>query len=89
MTGRIRGAPGGYSGFFDLVQVDEDLLDDVYDHDVKIIDDVDKLARMMEDSHQSADDAALKVSSWLEKVDALEKQLDQREDLLKGLAEDA
>jgi hypothetical protein len=89
LTGRIRGAPGGYSGFFDLVQVDEDLLDDVYDHDVKMIDAVDELARMMEDSHQSADDAALNVSSWLEKVDALEKQLDQREDLLKGLAEDA
>jgi hypothetical protein len=34
LIARLRGAPAGYSGFFDLVQVDEELLDNVYEHDL-------------------------------------------------------
>ena len=32
LIARLSGGVPGYSGFFDFVQVDEDVLDDVYDH---------------------------------------------------------
>src|SRR5262245_45757160 len=35
LIGRLRGAMQGYSGMFDLVQIDEKVLDRVYEHDVK------------------------------------------------------
>jgi hypothetical protein len=40
LIARLRGAPAGYSGFFDLVQVDEELLEDVYEHDLWLMDEV-------------------------------------------------
>ena len=48
LIGRIRGAMQGYSGFFDLVRVREDLLDRVYEHDVALMKQVDLLAADIE-----------------------------------------
>ncbi len=42
---RIRGAMQGYSGFFDLVQVNEARLDRVYEQDVKTMDAVERSGR--------------------------------------------
>lgn len=44
LIGQIRGAVGGYSGVFDLVQIDEGTLEAVYDHDMALSDDVGRLA---------------------------------------------
>ena len=43
LLGRIRGAMQGYSGFFDLVRVDESLLEEVYAHDASLDELVDGL----------------------------------------------
>jgi hypothetical protein len=48
LIARIRGAWEGYTGVFDLVKVDQALLDQVYDHDVLLMHSVDEYVAMTE-----------------------------------------
>lgn len=48
LIARIRGAWEGYTGVFDLVKVDQTLLDRVYDHDVNLMHAVDEFVAMTE-----------------------------------------
>jgi hypothetical protein len=83
---RLRGAPAGYSGFFDLVQVDEDLLEEVYEHDLYLVDQVEQLAQDLEAMGTCQDDPSQLVPKLGEKLDGLDQQLARREDLLKGMS---
>jgi hypothetical protein len=85
LISRIRGAMQGYSGFFDLVRVREDLLDRVYEHDVDLMQRVDALGEAIEKMPDDPGRIAQSVSDLLEQIDALEQQWDVREDMLKGL----
>jgi len=85
LIARIRGAMQGYSGFFDLVRVREDLLDRVYEHDVGLMQRVDALGQAIEELPEAPDRIPKTVSDLLEQIDALEQQWDVREDMLKGL----
>ena len=85
LIARIRGAMQGYSGFFDLVRVREDLLDRVYEHDLGLMRRVDALSQAIEGLPDALDRTAQTVSALLEQIDALEQQWDVREDMLKGL----
>ena len=82
---RIQGAMQGYSGFFDLVRVREDVLDRVYEHDVALMHDVDALARAVEELPGRPDQIAATVPDLFGRIDKLERQWDVREDMLKGL----
>ncbi len=82
---RIDGAMRGYSGFFDLVRVKEDLLDQVYQHDLKLIQDVDALGDTIEQLPGSEDPAG-KLAELHAGLDDLNEKWDQRSDLLAGLA---
>ncbi len=85
LLARIRGAMEGYSGFFDFVQIREDTLERIYRHDVGLIDEVDALARAIEQllEMQQALDQAL--SDLGAKIDIVQRKWDEREDILKGL----
>ena len=85
LMARIRGAMQGYSGFFDLVRVREDLLDRVYEHDVGLMQRVDALGEAIEALPDAPDRVPAGVSDLLQQIDALEQQWDLREDMLKGL----
>jgi len=86
LIGRIRGAMDGYSGFFDLVRVDEVVLDRVYEHDVALMSQVDALAATLEQlPGKSADEIAAAVGEVSAMVDEAERAWDVREDILKGL----
>jgi hypothetical protein len=85
LIARIRGAMQGYSGVFDLVQVNEELLDAVYDHDVALMDRVDELAQAVENLPGRPDDIVAALPELNSKIDALERQWDARTDMLKGL----
>ena len=86
LASRIKGAMRGYSGIFDFVRVDEDLLDDVYDYDMSLIEDIDGLSDTIE-ALSPDDDAPQKVlAELLERVEALHREFDKRSDLLQGLA---
>jgi hypothetical protein len=85
LLGRIRGAVQGYSGFFDLVRVDEELLDQVYERDVALIAQVDALAGAVENLPDKREKLAALLPDLLRQTDELEHLWDQREDVLKGL----
>jgi hypothetical protein len=87
LIGRLRGAMHGYSGVFDLVRVDEALLDRVYEHDVIMMERVEHLASEIEKLKTSPaeSDAAAPVSEFSTQIDEIERACDRREDLLKGL----
>lgn len=85
LIGRIRGAVQGYSGFFDLVEVDEELLTRVYEHDVALMQEVDALAAAVEKLPGRQENLAAGIADLLRQADQLERLWDVREDMLKGL----
>jgi len=85
LIGRIRGAVQGYSGFFDLVRVDEKLLDRVYEHDVALMGQVDVLAHAVEELPERQEKLAALLPDLLRQTDELDRLWDVREDMLKGL----
>ena len=85
LISRLRGSVSGYSGFFDFVQINEDDLDDVYALDHSLITDVKALGERMEGLPASNETPATFVPQLLAQIDALEKKVEQREDLLRGL----
>ena len=85
LIARIQGAMQGYSGFFDLVRVREDLLERVYEHDAELVDQVDALGLAIEQLPGQQDEITSALPDLHQKIDALERQWDQREDMLRGL----
>lgn len=85
LLARIRGAMQGYSGFFDLVDINEAVLDRVYAHEVALMEQTASLADDIENLRGRSDDAAVLLAPIMTKMDAIEDAWDQREDILKGL----
>jgi hypothetical protein len=85
LIGRIRGAVQGYSGFFDLVQVDEELLDRVYQQDVALMQQLDALAEAVESLPDQQEKLSALLPDLLRQTDDLDRLWDVREDMLKGL----
>jgi hypothetical protein len=83
--GRVRGAMQGYSGFFDLVEVDEARLDQVYQHDVDMMEQVSALADRIEGLAKETKPPGEVVPELMNTVEDIEQRWDAREDLLKGL----
>jgi hypothetical protein len=84
LAARIKGAMRGYSGFFDLVRVNEDLLDRVYQHDLQLMQDVDALGDALEQLPGSEEPAA-KLAALHTRLDDLNEKWDERADMLAGL----
>lgn len=87
LISRLRGSVSGYSGFFDFVQINEEDLDDVYEHDKALIEEVDALATRLETLGTSGDPNAASMSELNGAIDGIESKVDQREDMLRGLGE--
>jgi hypothetical protein len=85
LIARIRGAMQGYSGFFDLVQVDAALLDRIYSFDVTLLEQVDGLSAAVEQLPGQQSGAADALGRLADQIDRVERQWDLREDMLKGL----
>lgn len=85
LIARIRGAMQGYSGFFDLVRVREDLLERVYEHDSQLIAEVEALGSAIERLPGGSDEIAAALPEVHQQIAALEQRWDHREDMLKGL----
>jgi len=86
VVARIRYADRGYAGFFDAVKVEEETLGRVYEFDLAMVEDVSAL-------HDAApatagDPGALKTAlgAFIQRVDALDARLADREALLHGFA---
>lgn len=82
---RVRGAMEGYSGFFDLVRVDEALLDRVYEYDVSLAEKVEDLASAVEGLPKCPSDLSCAIDEVVESLEEFHKLWDMREELLAGL----
>jgi hypothetical protein len=85
LIGRIRGAVHGYSGVFDLVTVDEAVLDQVYEHDAALVNQVDELAAIVENLDKDETPPAQRASQLLDHAEQIARHWDERADILKGL----
>ena len=85
LLARIRGAMQGYSGFFDLVDIHEDVINQVYAHDVSLMEQVGSLADAIEGLRDQADKGAEALEPLVSQIETIEDAWDHREDILKGL----
>jgi hypothetical protein len=82
---QLRSAMQGYTGFFDLVRVDEAVLDKVYETDVALMDEVQALAEAIETLPSRGDELTAALPELLNQIDDLETQWSTRIDMLKGM----
>lgn len=82
---RVRGAMEGYSGFFDLVRVDEALLDRVYEYDVSLAEKVEALASAVERLPKCPSDLSCAIDEVVDSLEEFHRLWDMREELLAGL----
>lgn len=82
---RFRSAVRGYSGFFDFVQVNVDLLDQVYEHDLLLAQSVEKLAAAIEQTAGGGDVPDSATGEWLRQIDDIDRCFSQRGEMLNGL----
>lgn len=87
MVAKVRGATQGYSGFFDLAQVDQDRLEEVYQHDVAAIDQIDALVALLESLPSEPRALADALPELAAKIAEAEKQWNRRDEILRGMTE--
>lgn len=85
LSSRIRSAMDGYSGFFDLVKIDEAALDRVYQFDADLVQRVDDFGTRVEQLGGGGESAVSQLQPLLDETEALEKIWDERQDILEGL----
>ena len=88
VTQRIDRAVAGYAGMFDAIKVKEDKLDSVIQHDLSLIE---KAESVKEDFEKVAsiepgtDDWKTAMDAVISKVEDLDRLVDERANLLRGL----
>ena len=87
VAARLRYAERGYSGFFDLVKVDEAALARVYELDLSLLDAVDAV-RGATDAARAAAPADVRpaLQAAIASLDALDARLNDREAILRGVS---
>jgi hypothetical protein len=84
LVGRVRGAMPGYSGFFDLVRIDEARLEQVYEHDYGLFGLSDQLDQAIQRLAAAGDALPTELAACQAKLDALQRAWDVRNDMLRG-----
>lgn len=88
LINNIRSAERGYSGLFDFVKVREDLLEQVYQHDMSLAADVNAAGDAIENLASSSEPPATMIPPVMKQLDEIERLFAKRGDLLKGLGPD-
>jgi hypothetical protein len=81
-------AMSGYSGLFDFVKINEQSLDEVYELDATLMEEVDRFAASLQQLGAKPDSPAAVASDLLSRIDDLQRKLLERNNLLKGLGGD-
>jgi hypothetical protein len=82
---RIQGDVRGYSGFFDFVQIQEDELDRIYQHDLQLITDVEAFVKQAEALVPGRDEPRSVAAQLQKQLDALSEKYGLRTKILTGL----
>jgi hypothetical protein len=89
LINQLRSDVRGYSGIFDFVKVREDLLEQVYEHDMSLLDDVNALGDSLDALSASSAPVTETLPTVMKQLDEVERLYARRGDLLKGLGPDA
>jgi hypothetical protein len=92
VTQRIDRAVAGYAGMFDAVKVKEDKLDSVIQHDVSLIEKAEALKTDVEKANSigaGTDEWQTAMDAVISKVEELDRLVDERSSLLRGLGGEA
>jgi len=84
VANRIRYADRGYSGFFDAIKVNEEMLDRVYEFDLRLLGGVDAI-RDSAGAAAGGPDAVQGVRDMITAIDAVDASLADRESILTGI----
>lgn len=84
LIAQIRYADRGYAGFFDAIKIDESVLERVYQFDVGLLADVDKIRGAAFGAGGERDKGSA-VAAFLAALDALDARLREREQILSGI----
>jgi hypothetical protein len=84
VANRIRYAERGYSGFFDVIKVDDTTLARVYEFDLGLAGDVDGVRAAGTAAAQAAEPRTA-LQEIIGRVDALDARLSERESVLRGI----
>ncbi len=89
VTERVNHASYGYSGFFDVVKIQEEALDRMTDFDNQLIDQVNSIASEVdafrsEVSKQKFDKAKDRVQNLTDTLETFDETLDKREEVIMG-----
>lgn len=86
---RIDKAPEGYSGFFDLVKVDEQALDRLYEMDLSLLDKASAVAKAVDEVaalQPASEDWMKKMRELISLLSQLDASIDERSNYIAGLA---
>jgi hypothetical protein len=91
VTERVNHASYGYSGFFDIVKIQEEALDRMTDFDNQLIDQVNSIADEVhafrsEISKQEFDNAKDHLQSLTGSLETFDETLDKREEVIMGVS---
>ena len=87
LRSRILAAVHGYSGAFDFVRVDENLLDTIHEYEITLLETVENLAKHVEALAASGELSPDAMAHLFDELDRIAKQWNHRNDLLKGLGD--
>jgi hypothetical protein len=82
---RLSGDVQGYSGFFDFVQIDNEKLDRIYEHDLALVHDVDELVKATSARPGSTEPVASVAAALSARLATLQQKYQERENILTGL----
>ena len=85
LANSIRYADRGYAGFFDAIKVDDEKLNAVYEFDMAMVSGVDAIRAAERNASVASADAAAGVRAMTVEVDALDRKLSEREQILRGI----
>jgi len=91
VTERVNHASYGYSGFFDVVKIQEEALDRMTDFDNQLIDQVNSIASEVdafrsEVSKQKFDKTKDRVQNLTDTLETFDETLDKREEVIMGVS---
>jgi hypothetical protein len=92
VTQRIDRAVAGYAGMFDAIKVKEDKLDSVIQHDVSLIEKAEAVKADVEKANSigpGTDEWRAAMDAVTAKVEELDRLVDERSSLLRGLGGEA
>ena len=89
LVDRVRTAPAGYAGFFDMESIRESELEKLYRFDQGIaatVPEIEAKIEAMEQAIQAGDDYGQTLVSLIQEIDALGERLDHRNEAIRAMS---